>query len=102
MQLLCQTCLGLQQESLSTTSVNSERILGLKPCNRFKAAKAATGSTPRMNAGACAPPSGQAAQDLATRFDQRNGNDYYLNQLSELEQLRVVSQEGSSEEGVAA
>lgn len=44
----------------------------------------------------------QAAQDLATRFDRRNGNDYYLNQLSELEQLRVVSQEGSSEEmGIA-
>jgi hypothetical protein len=28
----------------------------------------------------------QATQDLATRFDRRNGNDYYLNQLSELEQ----------------
>jgi hypothetical protein len=61
MQLLYQTYLGLQQESLSTTSVNSERILGLKPCNRFKATKVATGSTPRMNAGACAPPFGQRA-----------------------------------------
>jgi hypothetical protein len=35
----------------------------------------------------------QAAQDLATRFDRRNGNDYYLSQLSELEQLRVVQEE---------
>ena len=43
----------------------------------------------------------QAAQDLATRFDRRNSNNYYLSQLSELEQLRVVNQEGSSEEGVA-
>ena len=31
-----------------------ERILRLKPWHRFKAAKAATGSTPAMNGGACA------------------------------------------------
>jgi hypothetical protein len=31
----------------------------LKPRNRSKAAEAATGSTPRMNAGACAPLFGQ-------------------------------------------
>jgi hypothetical protein len=30
----------------------------------------------------------QATHDLATRFDRRNGNDYYLNQLSELDQLK--------------
>ena len=31
----------------------------------------------------------QAAQDLAAKFDLRNGNDYYLTQFSELEQLRL-------------
>ncbi|WP_157260017.1 hypothetical protein [Chamaesiphon minutus] len=36
-----------------------KRILRLKPWHRFTAAKAATGSTPSMNGGACAPPSGQ-------------------------------------------
>jgi hypothetical protein len=69
MQLLYRTYLRLQQESFLNTRDGSRRILvldGLKPCNRFKAtgrvtrpvAKAATGSTPRMNAGACAPLSG--------------------------------------------
>jgi hypothetical protein len=59
MQILYQTYLGLQQEYLFDTSADSERILRLKPWNRFTAAKAATGSTPRMNAGACAPLYGQ-------------------------------------------
>jgi hypothetical protein len=40
-------------------STISERILRLKPWYRFTAALAATGSTPSMNGGACAPSSGQ-------------------------------------------
>ncbi len=44
----------------------------LKPHNRLTAAKAATGSTPRMNAGACAPPFGQQA------VFKKDGEDYYI------------------------
>jgi hypothetical protein len=49
----------LEQPSLETLLENLRRRLLLKQRNRFTAAKAATGLTPRMNAGACAPLFGQ-------------------------------------------
>ena len=50
-------------------SLKSILPLRLKPCNRSKAAKAATGLTPAINGGACAPLSGQRldGKELAQR-----------------------------------
>jgi hypothetical protein len=56
----------LEQLLLDNLLENSKRILLLKQRNRFTAAKAATGSTPRMNAGACAPLSGHQPLILRT------------------------------------
>jgi hypothetical protein len=49
-----------KQPSCESLLERSRRILLLKQRSRFKAALAATGSTPRLKAGACAPPSGQS------------------------------------------
>jgi hypothetical protein len=45
----------------------------LKPRNRSKAAEAATGSTPRMNAGACASLSGQYEAEIQQEYEQLLG-----------------------------
>jgi hypothetical protein len=38
---------------------------------------------------------GKSTQELATRFDRRNGNEYYQNQLLELDRFRMVRQQRS-------
>ncbi len=55
-----------------------KRILRLKPRNRSKAAKAATGQTPRLKAGACASLSGQNV-----------GGSFTLNSVSPLMMLQM-------------
>jgi hypothetical protein len=49
-----------------------ERILLLKQRNRSKAAKAATGSTPCLKSGACAPLFGQVSRLRNGNLSQRN------------------------------
>jgi hypothetical protein len=52
----------LEQPSLESLLENLRRRLLLKQRNRFTAAKAATGLTPRLKAGACAPLFGHPAK----------------------------------------
>jgi hypothetical protein len=57
----------LEQPLLGNLLEISKRILLLKQRNRFKAAEAATGSTPCLKSGACAPPSGQETRAFSKK-----------------------------------